>query len=41
MKKIIITTLVSIMLSSSVSAGTDGENNISKSKNLSKIVLKV
>ena len=32
MKKIIITTLVSIMLSSNVSAGTDGENNISKSK---------
>jgi len=32
MKKIIITTLVSIMLSSNVSAGTDGENNISKSR---------
>jgi phospholipid-binding lipoprotein MlaA len=32
MKKIIITTLVSIMLSSNVSAGTDGENSISKSK---------
>jgi|TARA_B110000285_G_scaffold52675_1_gene59961 phospholipid-binding lipoprotein MlaA len=32
MKKIIITTLVSIMLTSNVSAGTDGENNISKSK---------
>ena len=32
MKKIIITTLISIMLSSNVSAGTDGENNISKSK---------
>ena len=32
MKKFIITTLVSIMLSSNVSAGTDGENNISKSK---------
>ena len=32
MKKIIITTLVSIMLTSYVSAGTDGENNISKSK---------
>ena len=30
MKKIIITTLVSIMLSSNVSAGTDGENNLSK-----------
>ena len=32
MKKFIITTLVSIMLTSNVSAGTDGENNISKSK---------
>jgi len=32
MKKIIITTLISIMLSSNVSAGTDGENSISKSK---------
>jgi phospholipid-binding lipoprotein MlaA len=32
MKKIIITTLVSIMLSSNVSAGTDGENSIFKSK---------
>ena len=32
MKKIIITTLVSIMLSSNGSAGTDGENSISKSK---------
>ena len=32
MKKIIITTLVSIMLSSNVSAGTDGENSISKGK---------
>ena len=30
MKKIIITTLISIMLSSNVSAGTDGENNLSK-----------
>jgi phospholipid-binding lipoprotein MlaA len=32
MKKFIITTLVSIMLTSNVSAGTDGENNVSKSK---------
>ena len=32
MKKIIITTLISIMLSSNVSAGTDGENDISKNK---------
>ena len=32
MKKFIINTLVSIMLTSNVSAGTDGENNISKSK---------
>ena len=30
MKKIIITFLVSAMLSSNVSAGTDGENNLSK-----------
>ena len=30
MKKIIITSLISIMLSTNVSAGTDGENNISK-----------
>ncbi|MDB4157531.1 VacJ family lipoprotein [Candidatus Pelagibacter sp.] len=30
MKKIIITFLISVFLSSSVSAGTDGENNISK-----------
>ena len=30
MKKIIVTTLISIMLSSNVSAGTDGENNLSK-----------
>jgi|TARA_B110000037_G_scaffold209310_1_gene258343 phospholipid-binding lipoprotein MlaA len=30
MKKIIITSLISILLSTSVSAGTDGENNISK-----------
>ena len=31
MKNIIITFLISIMLSSNVSAGTDGENNLSKS----------
>ena len=30
MKKIIIVSLISIMLSSSVNAGTDGENNLSK-----------
>jgi len=30
MKKIIITSLISIILSANVSAGTDGENNISK-----------
>jgi phospholipid-binding lipoprotein MlaA len=30
MKKIIITSLISIMLSSNVSAGTDGENSLSK-----------
>ena len=32
MKKIIITSLISILLISSVSAGTDGENKLSKSK---------
>ena len=32
MKKILITFLVSLMLASNVNAGTDGENNISKSK---------
>ena len=31
MKKIIITSLISLMLSSNVSAGTDGEKNLSKS----------
>jgi phospholipid-binding lipoprotein MlaA len=30
MKKILITSLISLMLSSNVSAGTDGENNLSK-----------
>ena len=30
MKKILITSLISLMLASSVSAGTDGENNLSK-----------
>ena len=32
MKKLLITSLVSLMLASNVNAGTDGENNISKSK---------
>ena len=30
MKKIILTSLIAIILSSNVSAGTDGENNLSK-----------
>ena len=30
MKKILITSLISIMLASNVSAGTDGKNNLSK-----------
>ena len=30
MKKILITSLISLMLSTNVSAGTDGENNLSK-----------
>ena len=33
MKKIIITSLISIILITNVSAGTDGENNLSKKKN--------
>ena len=30
MKKILITSLISLMLATNVSAGTDGENNLSK-----------
>jgi phospholipid-binding lipoprotein MlaA len=30
MKKILITSLIAIILTSNVSAGTDGENNLSK-----------